>query len=52
MFSDTFKIEIENLLNRKSLTIKIPPEQQISIFPLNYIESYKTKEPNIHIKLL
>jgi 23S rRNA U2552 (ribose-2'-O)-methylase RlmE/FtsJ len=51
MFSDTFKIEIENLLNRKSLTIKIPPEQQISIFPLNYIESYKTKEPNIHIKL-
>ena len=46
-----FEINCDDLLNRKSLYIKIPNHEKIKSCPINYIESYKLKDPNFHINL-
>ena len=49
---DTFKLDVEKLLDRKSLHIKIPPADQhkaLTSMSVNYIESHSIKRPNFNI---
>ena len=48
---NNFALKLTDLLNRKSLHITIPKNQQIRDFKVNYTESHKLKDPNFHIDL-
>jgi 23S rRNA U2552 (ribose-2'-O)-methylase RlmE/FtsJ len=48
---EKFSMNFENLLDRKSLYIKIPDKDKIKEFKVSYTESYKMKIPNFHLTL-
>ena len=50
-FTLDFTLNFTDLLNRKSLHITIPANEQVTNFKFDYIESHKLKRPNFHISL-
>jgi len=48
---DNFSINFDNLLNRKSLYVKIPDKDKTKEFNVSYTESYKMKTPNFNLTL-